>query len=177
MPTITATPNTVVSSTTQAGLTTRTGTVAWANVNNAKLADGSSATNANTADAGFQFLIASDFRVGGVALSDIIAATGTVSSVVIGLISGGGFPDMTNFRARTSAEVFTEFGGDPLGDKEAFYTGTVAIPVAKVRDPTFGIVLGLDGAGDTGAVDQLYMRLVYSNAGRRTRERGHARIG
>lgn len=178
--TITATPNTVVSSTTQAGLTTRTGTVAWVNVNNAKVSDGSEATNANTADAGYQYLIASDFRVGGVPLADIISATGVVSSVIIGLVSAGtGFATRDVFRARTSAEVFTELGdsGSPLGLDEGFYTGALVMPVAKIRDSTFGIVLGPGTAGTTAVVDALYMRLVYSNSGRRSRDRAHTRVG
>jgi hypothetical protein len=182
MPTITAVPNVMATSTTQTGLTTRTLGVAWVNPNNAKVNDGTNVTNPNTADAGYQYLIASDFRVGGVALSSIIDAGASVSKIVLGIdAEGPSFQEFTDLRGRLTGQVFDELSLlTVLSPSEPFYQGANLPSVANVRDPSFGIVLGVQGSGSDAVVDAMYMIITYANpstAGRRNRSRTTMRAG
>ena len=182
MPTITAIPNVMATSTTQTGLTARPSGVAWVNVNNAKVNDGVDATNPNTADAGYQFLIASDFRVGGVALADIIEAGATITGLTLGFDGDGpSFQEFTDLRARLTGQVFEELSQlIVVGPVEAPYTGGYIPSAANVRDSSFGIVVGLQGAGSDATVDALYMIISYTNpttGARRSRSRVTMRAG
>jgi len=173
MPTVTAYPNVAASSTTQTGLTARPSGVAWTNVNNVKADDASTATNANTANAGYQFIVTSDFRVGGTTLANLIPPSSIITGVTVGFKgTGPSFQTFSDLRARLTGSVYDELSGEiAVGDVESNYVGSQIPNTESVRDSSFGVVVGIEGDGNDATVQVVYLKITYMSGDRRARTR------